>query len=284
MRELQIVLSKSTYIAGETIQGYVLLKCDDAFECNRIPITLIGQIKTRITRSSGNSSTTYRETEDIINETQILFEGGMIFEGNTRYNFSFRLPELLPPSYRSRYAEIKYELRTKAEVSWALDPKAKKVVNIVMPYSNNPGKRAFGYCENNGSYVLEVEAEETAICIGQEIPLRIRVSRDVKIRGVRIELIHHELTRARRVKEHTKRIKYKDFIEDENLVFDTWFEYSIKTSRFIPPSFQTRLVTSYLTIKITLDIPWRFDKSAEIEIVCGFCIEPQEEPDLYGDF
>ncbi len=284
MREIEIVLPKTTYVAGEVIRGYALVRCDEEFECNRIIITLEGKGETKIHRGSGDSSTTYHDVERFIHRKVTLYPGGIVYSGETRFQFSFELSMELPPSYRCQYGGITYELYAKIEVSWALDPKDKKRIMIVMPYQKQPGLAKSASHMKEGMPILEVSTEDTSFCIGEQIPIRVRVSNQVNIRGVRIELVHHEKIRAERAREHLKRTLEKMFIDKDNIPFDMWFDVNLQLANTTPPSFRTKLITSYLVLKVTLDIPWRFDKSVEIRIIAGWCVEPHIEDDNFGDF
>jgi hypothetical protein len=77
-----------------------------------------------------------------------------------------------------------------------------------------------------------------------------------------------------------------DFFDDARLRREDWIPVKLNTDRKLPPSFRTRLIDSHIILKATLDIPWRFDKSVEVPVISGYCVEVPEasEDHMFGDY
>ncbi len=280
MRDIKIVLPKSTYFSGEIIRGFVAVRADKDFECNRIVVTFTGEVKTRITTGSGKHRHTHRETIPIVKTGVIVHEGGLVYAGESRFEFEFQIPPNAPPSYDTYHGDIYYRLDAKIEVSWALDPKDSLLVNVVYPYRKEVGRGVRVACENNGSQYppLEVQLDNTSFCMGELVPFNVRISSGQKIRKVRFELIHHEYVRARSRTRERDHVLAKSSIDAEEIQYDTWFAIGVEIPRGAPPAFDAQIIKSYLYLKVTLDIPWRFDKSVVVNLVHGYCIDASGQP------
>ncbi|KAJ7099460.1 hypothetical protein B0H15DRAFT_547612 [Mycena belliarum] len=96
-----------TRIAGETIQGRVVLDVASAQEDNLelLRIKFRGTIRTQIMTSNGNTTVTHTQTILLIHEDLLLWDQGTVppepaSESHIMsYPFHFTLPETLPPSF-----------------------------------------------------------------------------------------------------------------------------------------------------------------------------------------
>jgi hypothetical protein len=285
LRDLDIVLPKHQFVAGEKIYGYVKFECDDAFDCNGIHVTLYAKERTYFSKGSGDNRRTYKEERFFIEERVILSEAGSIQSGLHRFDFSFSLPNDIPSSYGGYGGNIDYYMEAKAEISWALDPSARMPIGVIapMPQGYEAGART-GH-EYEGIEILAVETDTSSFCIGGEMKFKFRISREANIRGVRMELVHNEIASARGRTDTTNSVKVQDYFPEEQVRREDWLSVKLGTNPGIPPTFRSALIVSVIVLKVTLDIPWRFDKSVEIPLVAGYCVSPPEEEDsLFGDF
>ncbi|TFF91735.1 hypothetical protein EU546_08235, partial [Candidatus Thorarchaeota archaeon] len=130
MRELRIETARSVFNPGETVEGHVIVLCDEDFDCNRITIELTGEEETRVVRGSGDNRRVYREEITHVAQGRELMSGGNVPSGEHRHPFSIPLPENIPGSYQGFHGHIRYKLQAKAEVSWAFDPKWSVPINV----------------------------------------------------------------------------------------------------------------------------------------------------------
>ncbi len=285
MRDIKIFLEKSVFLPGDEISGHVLVKCDKEFKCNRIVIGFLGAVNTVITVGSDDDETTYTETIKIVETGLVLHEGGTVYAGESKFEFSFRLPDRVPPSYEGFYGKIQYGLEAKIELSWAIDPKDRLLLNVIFPYRKEVGKGVrVAYEDKEDMHPpLEVQLENTSFCIGELVPFKVRVSSGEKIRKVRFELIHQESASARGHKSKYPQTLAKSSIDAEDIQYDTWFAVGVEIPPSTPPSFDVSIIKSHLLLRVTLDIPWRFDKSVEVLLVCGHCVgHSQVDADPFG--
>ena len=128
--------------AGATVSGTVSLHGDVNIDVEVITIRLVGRCKSKVVRSNGNSSTTYRGRAPLLEYRQVLFQGPNTMKTNGHsWPFSFTFPyhcvahspdpfkqrhglfdinpqQSLPPSFASEYTSfgwigecfVKYEL------------------------------------------------------------------------------------------------------------------------------------------------------------------------------
>jgi hypothetical protein len=112
------------YAAGSEVSGAVLVDVDAEVECRRLDVTLEWR-----THGRGN---TYRQVVATRSELPRRWLPG------TRHEvpFRFALPDA-PATYHGRYLNIDHYVTARADVPWAIDPKAEVEV-LVVP---GPGSR-----------------------------------------------------------------------------------------------------------------------------------------------
>ena len=79
--------------AGTIISGTVSLHGDVSVNVELITITLVGRCKSKVVRSNGQSSTTYRGRAPLLEYRQVLFKGPNTMQTNGHsWSFTFTLP------------------------------------------------------------------------------------------------------------------------------------------------------------------------------------------------
>lgn len=230
-------------------------------------MTFTGREHTRIVVSTGQSTHVYTD-ELVFFTTKADFDtSGEIQSGEYRYPFEFVIPEDGPTSYDGRSGWIEYKLKALVEISWKPDSKDEVFLNIRGSRKAPISESQRGFADKDGYSVLDVELERSTIYLGEEINLKFRVSNNVNIRGVRIELRSIEFTRARRQKRKSKKTLVEHFVENDQIQRDLWTEFRIQTSDTMPPNFDGEYLDIESQLKITLDIPWRNDKEVKLPIV-----------------
>ncbi|MGY5865923.1 MAG: hypothetical protein RTV41_15070 [Candidatus Thorarchaeota archaeon] len=274
MRDVEIITSKTQYKAGDSVEGTAIVKCDDDFKHNGIRITFKGREHTCVVVSHGKHSHTYRDEHVYFDETVYLEEAGVMQPGEKRLDFRFLFPddeELLLSSYGGRGGWIEYTLEAVVEISRAIDPKEKVHLDFrqEMVKPSPQSQRLFE--EDDGYPMLDVEIEDTVFCMGDAIPLKFRVARDVKIREVRVELSSNEEVHAQGHKRRSKKTLLKKKLDDDYVQRDRWMDVTLETDDSMLPSFDRPIIRNIAKVKVTLNIPWARDKSVEIPIELGHC-------------
>lgn len=102
----------ANYGAGELVTGKVLVDVDAKVRCKALTIT-----PTWRTHGKGNVVSGKRDV-------QILFEGEWSAGTQVAYPFEFRIPDG-PFSYHGKLFNLDWYLEARADIPWAIDPKAK---------------------------------------------------------------------------------------------------------------------------------------------------------------
>ncbi|MHA2361497.1 MAG: sporulation protein, partial [Candidatus Thorarchaeota archaeon] len=182
MRDIEFILEKYEYTAGDMVQGQMIVICDKSYEYNRIHLTLEGKEHTRIVRSSGKHSAVYTDERYHYERRLDFQEAGEMQTGEHVYPFSFQIPKDAPSSYSGRSGWMDYKLKAKVEISWAIDPKEQAIITVKGPLVSTTSEGRSLSTEKDGVIVLEVDLERDVLCLGDELKFRVRVARDVEIR------------------------------------------------------------------------------------------------------
>ncbi len=263
MRDIEIILSKETFIPGDSVEGYVLIRCDDEFKCNSINMSFLGEERTKFVVHTGKVTIVYDDDKEHFNEQIELAPASTIPFGETRYDFSFKLPEEIPASYLGSYGWIEYTLQAKIEISWARDPKTKLLLEVTRPEDSElMSPQSFqDRIEGDMVSLLRVEGSSDIVNLGEGYAFRVMVDRDAKIRGLRAELIHieHVEPDGRETDKETPLVEW--YMKDEDLRRDSFIEVTLETQSDWPIPFTTDLIQCHYILKVTLDIPRRIDKN-----------------------
>ncbi|MFW9968464.1 MAG: hypothetical protein ACFFEA_15055 [Candidatus Thorarchaeota archaeon] len=268
MREVEIQVSRVDYLPGDRIEGYVILKCDKSFDCNRVVIELFGEEETRVVVGSGDDRRTYRDTVEHLHIEHELTGEGHIYEGHNRYEFSFLLPRILPPTYDGMHGWVRYWLEARVEISLALDPKAR--LDLYIPFSwpgNPPEERPLHIVSGEDeTWSFKVEMPSDLMILGERFQFRAIVARDIKLRKLRAHLYHVEYVWPDgRDTEHWELLNSVE-IPDEDLVRDVWLDLWYETDTSWDPPVSSELMRTEYWLDVTLDIPWRRDSVLKIPI------------------
>ena len=126
--DLSIALEqpRSTLAVGDTLTGFVGVEVNQAATCRDLTLTLRWRTHGRGNRTSGDVKVLH------------LFEGEWS-EGETHLHpFELRLPEDGPMSYSGHLVNIVWELEARADIPWALDPKATQELVLVQASPPHP--------------------------------------------------------------------------------------------------------------------------------------------------
>ena len=282
MRKISLNLEKKTYLPGDHIEGLVTVSTDEYFECNRVVLSIKGLEQSRVVRGSGKSRTVYLERKHHIDEQIELVGSTGIQAGETRFPFSFVLPRNIPGSFEGTYGKIEYKLEAKVEISWATDPKAKQKIEIVTKQEMPNEQSVHANLDNNGARPLSVQLSSDLVRLGRNFPIKLMVSSEVKIRGVRVELVYHEFVSPKGRKATKKQTLAKLRFKELELPREMWIDATIGTQGEWLQPFKTELIETYYKLKVTLDIAWRLDKTIWIPLKITHELSQNDEKDPFG--
>ncbi|MFX1482179.1 MAG: arrestin family protein [Promethearchaeota archaeon] len=287
MREIEIIPSKSKFRAGDVVEGYVIVRCDDDFKHNGIRLTFKGREHTRIVISTGKSTHVHTDEFVYFDNTVYIEEAGHMSVGEKRLPFQFQFPddlETMLSSYSGRNGWIEYSLEVVIERSLAIDPKEKVVLDFQQPETQHTAQQPQrGFVEDDGKTILDVEVGNSVFCIGDAIPVRFRVANDVKIREVRVKLNSKETVHADGYKRSSTKMLLKKSLSDEYVQRGLWMDVQLEIDESTQPTFDRPIIRNVATVKVTLNRPWARDTVVEIPISLDYCRE-QIEPEFQDSF
>lgn len=268
MRELEILLSKEEFIPGDTVNGTLVVRTDDDFECQGVQITFRGDEVAKVLVHAGKVTIVHSETREHANQTLDMVWDSIIPSGETRREFSFRLPEDVPGSYDGIHGRIRYVLQAQVQISWARDLKSEMELQVVSKPSSEvlDSRSQEAMIEHDGNILLRVEATREDVILGDRFPFRLLLSPLVKIRGVRAEIIGYEHVAPKGNARDAENVLATSYIEDDHLRRDSWMEMTIQTEPGWKSSFKTELIDYTHRLKVTLDIPMRLDRSVVVPL------------------
>jgi hypothetical protein len=257
LRSVDIALEYRGVLPGDNLAGKVIIRTDNAFDCNRVVVKLKSEERTEC----GSGDSRHVEKRTILSRVFRISEGMTIPEGNTQIPFSYKLPRGLSPSYKGWSGNIKHTIEAVVEVDWALDPKCKREYRVFQkkpPYLKFATDTRAWSKENNE---LHVRLDDNVLRLDKGILVRFQVSQRERMNGVRLDIRKSEKYECGwGNKSHDWNIRRKYFeLKDDD--WGRWKELVIgeKWQYHLPFTSQLFQVSYYL--KVTLEISWDFDQS-----------------------
>ncbi len=277
MRKISLNLKKKTYLPGDRIEGFVTVSTDEYFECNRVVLSIKGQERSRVVRGSGDTRRVYLEKKQHIDKQIELVGSTGIQAGDTNFPFSFVLPENIPHSFQGTYGRVEYKLEAKVEVSWAIDPKTRKKMAVGRKHEMPIAHSVYTNLDDDDARLLSVQLSSDVIHLGSDYPIKLMVSSEAKMRGVRVELIYHEFVSPKGHKATKKQTLAKLLFDELELPRQMWLDATIHTQGEWLLPFKSELIETYYKLKVTLDIVWRLDKVLWIPVKATHELEQSDE-------
>ncbi|MFW9919228.1 MAG: sporulation protein [Candidatus Thorarchaeota archaeon] len=285
MLAITIIPDRTEFVPGESVTGHVEIKSDEEFKHNEIHLTFVCLEKSLFTKQVGKQTHVYSEERKHIEEHLIIRDKGISGPGDIRVPFQFEIPDLVPASYRGPCGSIQYTLQAHIERSWAKDPKDERTLQVCVPQESEQGTSRSDGVDHDGYPILEVQVEEDTFFLGAPIRGSYRIVQDTKMRGVRVDLIAKEQTRASGRNETRETIVCSIFTEEEKIPKNSWIPFEIPTNEFVFASFKTELITLEMFVRVAIDVPWRFDKVVDISVKSYYGSGTEGENDnQWGDF
>ncbi len=279
MRRIEIVTDRKEYSPGDSVEGDMLIASDEEFRYNAIQLIFMGREHTRIVVQHGKTSTVHTDERVYFSDRlKIEGEGIMTIEG-MQFHFRFQLPESIPSSYGGIHGWIEYTLTGIIERSLARD--ARKQVSIeVESHERMPSSQPqHASIEKDGVPILDVEIKDDVCSIGTPIRLRFCAANDVKIRGVRVELISEEEASTKHHHRTFRSTSAKEYFENAMIERGLWIDVQLETNENMPSEFSREILSNKTYIKVTLDVPWARDKSVCLPLRVGHYFSAPESDD-----
>lgn len=287
MREISLHLPKEEFSPGERIEGHAVVFCDGDFDCESVNLTFCCEELSRVVVSSGKYTRVYREKREHFEKFQELLNQTRVLKGETRIEFALDIPENSVSSFEGVYSWIRYEIRGKIEVKWALDAKTERSITVTAPPQQSTVLEQMMIQEEHseeGEHLLRIEADSNTIRRGQDFRFRFLVGSEANVRGIRTEILWREKVapEGRETSSDTK--MDEQYWEEYRLPRESWVDVTARTDIVWPEPFKSELIECIYILKVTLDIPWRFDKSIEVPLRLSSDIKEDEFSTSIFDF
>ncbi|MHA2134170.1 MAG: hypothetical protein ACXAEN_09065 [Candidatus Thorarchaeota archaeon] len=284
MAKIELNIPKTVFVAGDEVNGKVILTCDKRTECKSFKAVIEGKLTAGATtvRYFKNKRVEEPATETfVIHQDEISLAPETAFDpGTHEFEFEFKLPEDAKTSYDGRRGSIEYAVSALMDISWKTKPKASKPITVIQsltelnPFPDGVKKKV---AEHEGEAVLEVEIDSQRYCIGNKISFRYRVNTDMKFNNLRAEIEHNEKTslEGKAPKYHTAFL-WEEKISSFDVIRHEWNNWTLDINKDFPPWLMYENIESGIRLKVILGRSYRLDKSVEIPLVSGHCLEAIE--------
>jgi hypothetical protein len=275
MREVSIYTEREQFNPGDEVSGHVVVSTDETFTCNRIILKLRGKEYTHYQAGKIHVS----ENHDLLDDDITIMEGGDIHSGDTRIEFSFKLPDELPSTHDGFYGEVNYSVEAVVEVDRSRDPKSKLILlvyGLSPPYIPEPLDRLPLMEEKE---YLQAEIPTDILRPNKGLEVRFLVKERSRIKGVRIDIVKREdvvcqgrnLNSSSGISEKHIPLTFNDFNRwKEETILEDW-------SSMVP--FEGKLIKSSLYLKVVLEVGLSLDPFIEFPLQLSG--EGEKEEDIF---
>jgi len=178
---------------GDTVRVHVRLKSETETPFDAIDVELVGR-ESRYKRTSSTGKTTSRKyhRREIVRLGR-RFPEGVLHPGLWEQAVDFPLPTDLPPTYRSVYSAIEYELSVHVSIPWWPDRHEKYVLPLRIPATPAARPQPRVFTNQAGEHrgedpVIELSLEDQILPIGGSLTGAVAVTGlgDRKLRRVEL--------------------------------------------------------------------------------------------------
>jgi len=269
-RFISVELARNAYYTGDILEGTVVLETTKETPSRGLYVDFTGKEETQITRSSGKQSVTYRSEATLVSWRLPLQGEATIAPGTYRFPFKFQVPLQGLPSYKGRYAVVKYVLTARLDVPLWLDTVWS---NEVFVFYDRPSVRTFSqpvrFRSGGDGPEVYVELDGDRFFAREMIGCRITLLRagDQRIRRLYARLVGAEFAQAQNQHEETTTFRTEVDVPAEQIRLGVPFTFEIPIPGDVQSAYRgTYSYYSYM-LQIGLDIAWGFDLVAQTPIV-----------------
>ena len=256
MGDIRIELNNNTFTAGSQINGVIHLNLTNPIDQSELIVYIKGKAKTRIRTTGGEHSRTYHDSDEFFRQ-DLQLTSGTHSAGLKKYQFSFLLPNNLPPSLEyGSSCSIKYKVKAKIKKSkgfiydsYIREEMYVRVISIMpsrpppQPYQKTQSLQNYFCCpycccceSESGSVNIIAQLNQYVVLPGQKISGVVRIitqDLDTKLSHVKIQpqyKVHYKAKYHTRTLMHrieNEKLSLEDMQEGEERVFN--FSYTIPT-------------------------------------------------------
>jgi hypothetical protein len=177
------------------------------------------------------------------------------------------------------HGSIRYELRAKAQVSRAPDVETRVPVTVLWTAPAFSSEAVSVPLTEGESEILVAEVPNDVIEPSGRFSARVMMRADVKMRGIRVELIYRESVWPDGNNTTHETSLAQVFIPKEEMHYQSWQDVMLELPANLPIPFRSELIETSYHLKITIDIPLMSDKSVFIPLKLGKADDTQREID-----
>jgi hypothetical protein len=182
--------------------------------------------------------------------------------GTHRFPFAIDLPAWVPPAYIGDDCGIYHRIKTRLDVSWAIDPKAILVPRVIMAPGKGSRRPLVQRSPHNfhESIVLEIALATAEMAANEAISgqIALRAGRDARFDAVLLSLEQMATVTMGRGDVRRKPIA-KARIPADAIRAGEPITFSFPADHRIVPSFRNPFIDNDLWISVKVDIPWARD-------------------------
>lgn len=145
MSDIQVILEprKPYYYPGDNITGYVVVTLPSEKKVNEICLEAFGRAHVVFWHGHGDDRHSYRGEKAYLQGHVTLWRKNKakgekyLPAGKKQYPFSLTVPFDAAPSLEATHGHIRYKLKAKLDLPWALDKNCEKEILVVSPINLN---------------------------------------------------------------------------------------------------------------------------------------------------
>eukprot|EP00005_Dracoamoeba_jomungandri_P006326 CAMPEP_0174261816 /NCGR_PEP_ID=MMETSP0439-20130205/12323_1 /TAXON_ID=0 /ORGANISM="Stereomyxa ramosa, Strain Chinc5" /LENGTH=348 /DNA_ID=CAMNT_0015346399 /DNA_START=31 /DNA_END=1077 /DNA_ORIENTATION=- len=285
MSTAAIQLSQASYVAGQTVQGNVILKVTSPFTCQKIEVKLKGheEVKFQQREQDGEEvKIVKRHEEHSVLKEHIHFDGASFQVGNYNFPFSYDLAGGLPASFHVKSTEngLKYKAKVSYHVKCSIKTghghKIKGEEHLIV--GEKPDHLAApimkindkSFAFNKGSLLMKVECERDIYFPGEVIRMKMQMKNESvkKVTGINVKLIRDLRLKAQRhsfstsTRDEVKLSGIPEASQDERIEC-----YQLPKDVYETPTVSSKLINMSYFLVVECDVPMAFDLEVKFPIL-----------------
>ena len=317
VKDFTIELSQSSFVAGSTVCGSVVVKVNEPKNYKKIAVYLKGHGKVKwketvheshTAAGPGHHSTstsrtiTHKSEESYICEEFVVWENsdGALPTGHHTFPFQFTIPTNCPSSFRDKIGKIEYIIagKIKSKSFFKKDHVIRHVINVLgfvdtscqatqEPVIYAKEKHLGMLCFPRGTINYSVSLPHTLFCVGEDIRTQLKVEnesgRRLKIEVSLVEKIDYITPRKETHSKNIIMVQKSTSLQPHRTSY--WDSENFLVPAIRPAIVGSNIIRSGYFLHIVVKIPWSFNSSMTIPVVIGNARETNRDPQTtaHGD-
>ena len=281
VKAFTIELSQSSFVAGSTVCGLLVVNANEPRNYKKIAVYLKGHGK--VSWSETTMEETYTLQESVVWENSHSSDG-VLPTGRHTFPFQFTIPTNCPSSFRDSIGKIEYSIAGKisSKSSFQKDHVIRYLINVSgfvntrcgiaqEPVLHAKEKRLGMSCSPQGRINYFVSLPRTLFCVGEDIQTEIRVEnesgRRVRIKVSLIERINYIISHKQKHSKHVIMVQKSTSLQPHRTSY--WDSENFLVPAIRPAIVGSNIIKSEYFLHIVVKIPWSFNSSMTIPVVIG---------------